>query len=114
MIFELLKLYEWKKKKDILKELNEHGVHIDERNFRKIVERHNKLYFEHRTDYYLAHSPKGYKLTKNEEEIRNSALDYRKRGINQLIKSSKTLKALNENSIFRLEIKNGELIYSEI
>ena len=114
MIFELINLFEWRKKKDILQELKQNGVHIDERQFRKIVEKHNKLYCEHKTEYYICHSNKGYKLTKNENEIRESARDYRKRAINQLVKSSKTLKALNENANFRLEIKNGELIYSEI
>lgn len=114
MIFEMISLFEWRKKKDILKELKEQGVYIDERSFGKIVEKHNSLYFEHKVDYYMAHSSKGYKLTKNEDEIRNSALDYKNRGLDQLAKASKTLKALNENANFRLEVKDGEFFYSEM
>ena len=114
MIFEMINLFDWKKKKDILKELKANGVFIHERMWRKTVEKHNNLYFEHKTDYFLAHSNKGYKLTKDEQEIRESAKDFRKRGIDQLMKSSKTLKALNENANFRLEIKDGKMYYSEI
>lgn len=42
MIFELLDLKEWKKKKDILKELKKNGVRMSERAWRKAVELHNK------------------------------------------------------------------------
>lgn len=114
MIFQMINLFEWKKKKDILKELKEQGVYIHEREWRHIVEKHNKLYCEHKMDYYICHSNRGYKLTNNEEEIRESVKDYRKRAINQLIKASETLKALNENANFKLEIRDGEFFYSEI
>lgn len=114
MIFELINLFEWKKKKDILKELKQNGVYIDERGWRKIVERHNKLYCEHKTDYYICHSNKGYILTKDENLIRTTAKDFKSRGIDQLIKASSALKALNENANFRLEIRDGEFFYSEI
>ena len=65
MIFELLDLKEWKKKKNILKELKKNGVRMSERAF------------------------------------------------NQLVKASKTLKAMGENDNIRLEIKNGEFIVAQ-
>lgn len=113
MIFELLDLKEWKKKKDILKELKKNGVRMSERAFRKAVELHNKKYFAHETDKYLAHSVKGYKLTDNKEEIIASAKDYRTRAFNQLVKASKTLKAMGENDNIRLEIKDGEFVVAQ-
>lgn len=113
MIFELLDLKEWKKKKDILKELKKNGVRMSERAWRKAVELHNKKYFSHETDKYLAHSPRGYKLTDNKDEIIASAKDYRTRAFNQLVKASKTLKAMGENDNIRLEIKNGEFIVAQ-
>ncbi len=113
MIFELLDLKEWKKKKDILKELKNNGVRMSERAWRKAVELHNKRYFEHQTDKYLAHSSKGYKLTDNKDEIIASAKDYRTRAFNQLVKASKTLRAMGENDNMRLEIKDGEFIVAQ-
>lgn len=107
------KLTEWTKKKDILKILKSEGVTMDERTFRKMVEIHNQSYFEHKTDKYLAHSSMGYKLTSNKDEIIASAKDYRARAFNQLVKASKTLKAMGENDNMRLEIKNGEFIVAQ-
>lgn len=113
MIFELLDLKEWKKKKDILKELKNNGVRMSERAWRKAVELHNKKYFSHETYEYLAHSVKGYKLTDNKDEIIASVRDYRIRAFNQLIKASKTLKAMGENDNIRLEIKDGEFVVAQ-
>lgn len=113
MIFEFLDLKDWKKKKDILKELKSNGVTMSERTWRKAVELHNKKYFEHETDKYLAHSSKGYKLTTDKDEVIASARDYRKRAMDLLVKSSKTLKAMGENDNMRLEIKDGAFIIAE-
>lgn len=107
------KLTEWIKKKDILKILKSEGVTMDERSFRKMMEFHNQRYFNHETDKYLAHSVKGYKLTDNKDEIIASAKDYRTRAFNQLVKASKTLKAMGENDNIRLEIKDGEFIVAQ-
>ena len=106
-------LIEWTKKKEILSVLKSEGVTMDERTFRKMIELHNKKYFEHQTDKYLVHSVKGYKLTDNKEEIIASAKDYRKRALNQLMKYSKTLKTMGENDNMRLEIKDGAFIVAE-
>lgn len=86
---------------------------MSERAWRKAVELHNKRYFEHKTDKYLAHSSRGYKLTSNKDEIIASAKDYRTRAFNQLVKASKTLRAMGENDNIRLEIKDGAFIVAE-
>ena len=106
-------LTEWIKKRKILDILVSKGVTMDERSWRKTVELHNKNYFEHKTDKYLAHSSKGYKLTTDKEEIIRSAKDYRKRAMDLLVKASKTLKAMGENDNLKLEIKDGSFIVSE-
>ena len=64
IINDLIDLTEWKTKRQINEELKQFGVQINERVFRLQVERHNEMYFAHIKDDYVAHSPKGYKLTK--------------------------------------------------
>lgn len=113
MIYDIVDMTTWRTKTDILKELKSKGVEMNERGFRKLVENINKLYSNHEIDKFIAHSNKGYKVATNEEEIKLSAMDYRKRGLDQLVKSSKIMKALGENSNLKLSIKNGELIYTE-
>lgn len=113
MIFELIELFDWKKKHEILKELKANGVYLNERSFRKIVENHNKLFCEHKVDYYIVHSGKGYKLTQNREEIVDTAKDFRKRAVNQFNKARDVIKAMNENDNYNFEIVDGYLIYPQ-
>lgn len=114
-MIELISEYltDWIKKREILDILKSKGVTMDERAFRKAVELHNKNYFEHKTDKFLAHSSKGYRLTENKDEIILSAKDYRKRAMDLLVKSSKALKAMGENDNLRLEIRDGSFIVAE-
>ena len=113
IINDLIDLTDWKTKKQIEEELREQGVAISERFFRLQVERHNEMYFAHIKDDYVAHSPRGYKLTKDRDEIAKSIEDTKKRGLDQLVKYHKCLKALGENSNFNFKFENGELIYDE-
>ena len=101
-INDLIDLTTWKTKKQINNEL---------RTFRKNVEEHNDLYFAHQKQFYVAHSSKGYKLTQDAEEIRNSLRDSLKRGIDQLSKYHKGIKALGENANFSLRVENDELVF---
>ena len=112
-INDLIDLTEWKTKKQIEEELKNEGVAISERFFRLQVERHNDMYFAHIKDTYIAHSDKGYKLTKDKEEIIKSIEDTKKRGIDQLSKYHKCLKALGENANINLRIEEGELVIDE-
>lgn len=113
LINDFIDLTEWKTKKQINKELEKFGIRINERAFRQKVEDHNNLYFAHQKEFYIAHSNKGYKMTKDTEEIRNSLRDSFKRGIDQISKYHKGIKALGENANFSLGLKNGELILLE-
>ena len=112
-INDLIDLTEWKTKKQIEEELREQGVAISERFFRLQVERHNEMYFAHIKENYVAHSERGYKLTTNKEEIIKSIEDTKKRGLDQIVKYHKCLKALGENSNINLKIEEGELVINE-
>lgn len=113
-IDELIDLKEWKTKKQINKELQVYGVQINERTFRNQIESHNQQYFAHQKEYFIAHhNGKGYKMTKDTEEIRESLRDSLKRGLDQLSKYHKGIKALGENANFNLSIKDNELVFME-
>lgn len=113
LINDFIDLTEWKTKKQINKELGEFGIRINERTFRQKVENHNNMYFAHAKPYFVAHSAKGYKITTDNEEIRESLRDSLKRGLDQLSKYHKGIKALGENANFSLSIKDNELVFVE-
>ena len=112
-INDLIDLTEWKTKKQINEELRAYSVQLNERTFRKNVENHNELYFAHEKEFYVAHGSKGYKMTKDTEEIRESLRDSLKRGLDQLSKYHKGIKALGENANFSLSVKDNELVFVE-
>lgn len=104
MILDFIDLSNWKKKPQILKELKENGYPIKDRDFRKRVELHNKLYEEHIVNTFIAHSCKGYIATTDKNIIIASLRDNEKRAITMLKATSKTLKALGENANYNFEI----------
>lgn len=112
-INDLIDLTEWKTKKQINEELRVYNVQLNERTFRMNVENHNDLYFAHEKEFYVAHSSKGYKMTKDTEEIKKSLRDSLKRGLDQLSKYHKGIKALGENANFSLRIEENELVFLE-
>ena len=99
-ILESLSLTEWKKKRDILKQLD---FQISERSFRKLVEQNNKLFGQGKVDYYIAHSCRGYKKTFNWEEMQKSIADNRKRAITMLTDCSKAEKAFQSRNQVKME-----------
>ena len=104
-MLSLVKLDEWKTKKEILKEYKDLEIEMDERKFRLLVENHNKRFFSHSEDSFIAHGRKGYLLTKDAEIIRKSIEDGKKRALNLLWKYSRTKKALGEKDNLRLELE---------
>ena len=106
----IVDLSNWKKKKDILVEAAANGVPMDERAWRLYVEKHNMRYWIHEEDEYIVHSNKGYKLTSDKQEIRESIEDNKKRGLNLLWKHSQTMKALGEVDNLRMDLEELELI----
>lgn len=113
LINDFIDLTEWKTKKQINEELKKYGISLNERSFRLQVEKHNELYFAHEKPYFVAHSAKGYKITTNADEIRESLRDSLKRGLDQLSKYHKGIKAIGENANFNLSVKDNELVFVE-
>lgn len=101
MGLEMLKdlIGNWKTKKNILKELAyDYDIHIDERMWRLMVNNFNLEACYKLTDgYYIAHSEKGYKLTKCFDEMRKSLKDNHKRAIKMLVEEKRVLRSMNED-----------------
>jgi len=89
-----LNLTHWKKRKDILKELRQEGNGISDRAFRKWVEDFNKTYDGRKQPEYIAHGPKGYKLTTSRDEIRRSVTDNDRRAYTMLKQTRNVRRAL--------------------
>jgi hypothetical protein len=110
-MIEILNLTDWKKMSYIKEKYREYGKQIsqDGREFRRLVEEYNKGYFNHEHEDFIAHdNVKGYKLTADSKEIDKALLDYKKRGINQLIKYCRGMKARGENINVSLLIEEAE------
>jgi len=107
MIYDLIDLTNWKKKSQILKELKEQGLVVSERNLRKLIEVNNKGFKEHIQGVkFIAHSNTlGYIATTDENIIKQSVEDNKKRALTQLKIVSDTYRALGENVNFNLEME---------
>lgn len=110
MLIDFVDLSDWKNKKEILLELSLNYGEVDERMWRKYVERYNKRFWNHEVDKFIVHSAKGYKLTDDKNEICNSLGDIKKRSLNMLWKYSRTMKALGEKDNIMLELKEMEIM----
>lgn len=104
-MIDKIDLTDWKKKKDILKELERNGIGTDERTWRYYVEAYNKKYCVHEHDTYIVHSNKGYKLTSDRDEIIASIEDGKKRGLNLLWKHSQAMKALGQKDNIKMDLE---------
>ena len=109
MMWEYVDLADWKTKEQILNELRMDFPDLNERSWRIHVEKQNELYGQHESEIFIAHSNKGYKIASNEEEIKRSARDTRARGIDQITKYYKIMKALGENANLKIIIENNEM-----
>ena len=94
-------LQSWRTKKEILAFLDsdECGMRtrIGERALRNYFEELNEKYQNHEIDFYIAHSNKGYRISRNKREIRHSGFDNIRQGANLINKGKSTLRAVGEN-----------------
>lgn len=102
-IYEVLSLTEWKKKRVILQRLKLNRLILGEREFRKQVEKNNKMYGDGVVDYYICHSQNGYKLTYNWEDLEISIRDKRKRALTMLAECSKAEKQFQRRNNVKME-----------
>lgn len=104
MLEEVLSLTEWKKKREILSELKNKEIEMSEREFRKLVQINNKRYGNGYSNYYIAHSCRGYKLTTNWDEIKQSIVDKRKRAITMLVECNNAEKQFQRRNNLMMEL----------
>lgn len=102
-MIELIKNYlkTWRKAPEIMKKLKDQGVKAKNlknlnRQFRRAAAKYNERYQNGETEYFLAHSTKGYKLTNKPKEIAQSLQDDRKRGLKLLKRYYTGMKSLSE------------------
>ena len=95
-IFENFADREWRKKQEILTHAKEMGVDLNERELRNRIAEFNLNYLK--SELYIAHSSKGYKLTTDRDEIKASATDLKKRALNMLKKYYSTKKELTNKT----------------
>lgn len=109
-MIELIDLSDWKTKKEIINEYAKKGIDIDERKWRVLVEQHNKAYCMDLEETYIVHGKKGYKITKNRDEIIKSVDDLKKRGLNMLWKHSQGMRALGEKPNLKFDLEEMEIL----
>ena len=102
-LYSVLSLNKRKKKKEILSELKSQGIVLNERKFRKYVEKNNNMYGDGVTDYYIAHSNNGYKITFDWDEVELSIKDKRKRALTMLAECSKCERQFQRRNNLRME-----------
>lgn len=112
-VLDYVDLNDWKTKKEIIRGLFLNNFQIDERTWRRIVKEHNQKFYNHELDTFIAHSNKGYKLTKNVEEIKESIKDNHKRALDMLYEEAQIKRAIGENYNMKVIVQNGAFMVVE-
>jgi len=97
----------WKTIDNIINELNtKYDYSVNERLLRKTFENYNEEYNAHLTNgYNIAHGCKGYKITKDYEEMQKSDKDLYKRSMKMLARVSHNKRTRGEDMhLFKLEL----------
>lgn len=76
---------------------NEYNISYPRRSWNKYIEVKNQAFCDGENDMYIAHSNKGYKITKDREEIEASIKHLDTMAKNMLKKESNAKKALNRS-----------------
>lgn len=76
---------------------NEYAITYPRRSWNKYIEVKNEAFCNGENDMYIAHSDKGYKITKDRAEIEASVNHLHAMALNMLSKESKAKKALNRS-----------------
>lgn len=76
---------------------NEYAISYPRRAWNKYIEVKNKAFCDGENDMYIAHSNKGYKITKDRDEIEASIKHLDTMAKNMLMKESNVKKALNRS-----------------
>lgn len=76
---------------------NEYNISYPRRSWNKYIEVKNQAFCDGENDMYIAHSNKGYKITKDRAEIEASIKHLDTMAKNMLMKESNAKKALNRS-----------------
>ena len=76
---------------------NEYNISYPRRSWNKYIEVKNQAFCDGENDMYIAHSNKGYKITKDRDEIETSIKHLDTMAKNMLKKESNAKKALNRS-----------------
>lgn len=104
---EILIGQDWLKKKKIIQEFANIGIKLDERSLRSTITEFNKNY-GNESDFYIAHSSRGYKLTNDKKDIYKSVQDQRKRALKMLKQYYSALDAIGLQSQIALDIEQDK------
>lgn len=95
-ILKAIEIDEWTTRAEILKCLHMAGIQMSDRTFRKWIVESNEEFYDGKSDLYIAHSDKGYKITQDPEEIMKSVADLKRRAMDMLVKHRKARRALEK------------------
>lgn len=110
-MIELVDLSDWKKQDEIITELHREWCKtINAREWRTAVEKSNKRFANGEIDYYIAHSSKGFKKTKDYADAKLSRDDYLKRAANMYFKARDIDKAFGNLKNFKIDFEKGEIV----
>lgn len=104
---------EWKTKNEIIDEITLNGGYINERSFRNMVKEKNKDFIDGLSEYFIAHSDKGYKITTDTDEIIKSIKDKEKRAFDMLVENARVRKRLNLRNNIQIQISDSGVMYLE-
>ena len=97
---------------EILVMLVQNGIHLTDREWRKLVREFNDCYA--RTGLYIASGKKGYVLTTKSEKIKKSAFAKFHTGLSMIRNAKITLKELEDNNQLSLMNEKDIDIYKAI
>lgn len=85
---------EWRKKPELLSAIRLKGLQLDERELRKRIADFNRAYDGKENQMYIVHSMKGYKMTSNVDEIKESIEENERLAITMLKQGKKVKRIL--------------------
>ncbi len=85
---------EWRKKPELLSAIRLKGLQLDDRELRKRIADFNRAYDGKENRMYIVHSVKGYKMTSDADEIKESIEENERRAVTMLKQGRKVRKIL--------------------
>ena len=94
MQFYGVTMKEWRKKPELLSAIRLKGLQLDDRELRKRIADFNRAYDGKENRMYIVHSVKGYKMTSDADEIKESVEENERRAVTMLKQGKKVKRIL--------------------